>query len=246
MRLLLVLTPFNQAVVGRLENTEGSIVKLDEIKEFVDTQLEELTLSNEFDDEIRWFLHEDHLSISSVGLHYSIDFKIFSNGEFSFKTHDSLTDTDLIDIQSMLSTLEDFKPYWEQVITLLQNQKSLPSDYVKYPAYRRIVIDCLEVLSDEDYHEQAWINGIYQEDRWMTFTDVINWLGDAGFIYLEQEVPVGYALRNKAETASIFELTKSLDDMLNRLGNQTPDIEYVKDPDWKQIVQLSKEALEIM
>ena len=71
-------------------------MKLDEIKEFVDTELQKLTLPTEFDDEVRRFLHEDHLSISSEGLRYSIDFKIYSNGEFSAKIHDFLSDSNIL------------------------------------------------------------------------------------------------------------------------------------------------------
>lgn len=221
-------------------------MELDEIKKFVRLLVNKTRLPPEYDDEPHIRVGTDYVSVSTDGLRYSTTIKIETNTAFQIKMHDYLTDVDVIDIRSTLSTIEDFQPYWEQVATHLKNQQPLPTDYVKYPTYRTMVFNALEILADEDYQQQAWIHGNYPDKRWGHFTDAVNWLEDVGMFAFDDNWLIGYVLRTKAEVLNIKILTQAIDKLLDKLGNNEPDTAYLKDPDWKQIVKSAKEALRVM
>jgi|GEM_PF-2971756 len=221
-------------------------MKLDDIIEFANTLKSTMTLPTEFEDDLRTFVGKEYYSISIDGLRYSVDIQIRTNKEFVIDVRDYLTEMDIISDKSTFSSLNEIIPYWEKVVDLLNTQQSLPHGYVKFSSYRALVMHFLESLSDEAYQQQAWINHQYPEGKVDDFSSIVNWFDDFALFPPFTHNTIGYTLRNKAEADAMLNLTKALEDQIEKLGRDAPDIEHLKDSDWKHIVKLAGKALRIM
>lgn len=115
---------------------------------------------------------------------------------------------------------------------------------VKLPDMRTEVISALRSLSDPEYQQRVWIDRIYPHpDFFDDFTLNINILGDAG-VWDAPRDAVGYTLASDAEATSMASLVARLDEIIEAVGSESPDSDFLASPLWQGIVEAARNALE--
>ena len=118
---------------------------------------------------------------------------------------------------------------------------------IRYPKMREELIKTLKALSDREYQQSAWIEGKYPKGKLDdNFDYAVHFLFDDHDFDEDPEGFIGYCLINKEEAKLINSVTKSIDKLLSELGNDLTDLEYTLSPLWKNVIQTSKQAYEVI
>jgi hypothetical protein len=117
---------------------------------------------------------------------------------------------------------------------------------VKYPQIRNQVIDTLQTLSDPEYQRRVWVKHDVPAGYEDCFDFAVNMLFDDTTLADDPEKAIDDILKNKEEADAIRPVTKAIGDLLNKLGTQRTDEEYINDPDWTKVIEAAKIALQIM
>jgi hypothetical protein len=116
---------------------------------------------------------------------------------------------------------------------------------VKYPHVRSRVMDSLAVLADVEYQEQCWVRGETPPGRYENFDEEIHTLFDDTNVVSDPEDNLGSSLLPGPELDRLRQLGTVLDRLLAELGD-VPGADYMRHPEWPEVVRLSGLALAAM
>ena len=116
----------------------------------------------------------------------------------------------------------------------------------KYPAMRWSVLDALASLADEEYQREMWTgNSLPRSDWFDDLTLNINILFDDCEVLPDPEKALGAVLVPGDDIERLRRLGAVLSRLIDRHGNK-PDINYLNDPEWQEVVRLADLALAAM
>jgi hypothetical protein len=118
---------------------------------------------------------------------------------------------------------------------------------VKYPYMREDLLNTIEALSDADYQQKAWVEheyppGIVYDD----FDEAVHVLFDNMRLLEAPELSIDTIVRNREELDAVLQVTFAIDHVLNKLGTELSDAEYIADPDWAKVIETAAKALAIL
>ena len=116
---------------------------------------------------------------------------------------------------------------------------------VHFPQLRQILIFSLFNLSDHQRQKKEWVSPNFSHGFWDTFRFDVSVIFDDLDLDQDPEGQIGYCLVNQAECNSIKPLTKALDEVLDRIGIEQPDVSYIESPLWDRVIETAKTALEV-
>lgn len=118
---------------------------------------------------------------------------------------------------------------------------------IRYPEMRAEVLSALESLADREYQERVWIRHIlphpnYQDDFWQAYA----WLFENVTVMDAPERAIGVLLRDRAEAHAMLPLREAMTRILDLLGTDRTDAEYIASPLWDDVVAAATVALDTL
>jgi len=113
---------------------------------------------------------------------------------------------------------------------------------VAHPYLRDEILDAIRELADPEHQRVVWPRPIYLE----SFDEVIHWLYDDTRVFDDPEGSIGYYLRNPHEARVMHPLRRALDTLLDALGGDLTDEEYVASPLWNPVLDAARTALAVL
>lgn len=116
----------------------------------------------------------------------------------------------------------------------------------KYPSMRWSVLDAVASLADEEYQRQMWVGtsaptpGVFDD-----LTLNVNILFDDCEVLPDPTRALGAVLVPGDDMGRLRRLGEVLSSLIDRHGSE-PDINYLNDPEWKEVVRLAGLALAAM
>jgi hypothetical protein len=117
---------------------------------------------------------------------------------------------------------------------------------VLLPHKRQEMMHYLQALSDTDYQLRVWIRGENVSENGQ------DCLGYALTFFFEDtmlaEAPernIGTILYSDQEVASVRDVTDALEHLINQLGDDCTDLEYISSPYWRPVVAAAQEAVTV-
>jgi hypothetical protein len=118
---------------------------------------------------------------------------------------------------------------------------------VKHPWMRKQVIETLEGLSDPDYQRRAWVDHQFPPGiQYDSFDLAVNVLFDDTPLFDAPETTIGYILEDEDEMHAVTRVIRAIDDVLNQLGTNLTDEQYITSPEWQPVVAAARAALPIL
>lgn len=118
---------------------------------------------------------------------------------------------------------------------------------VEYPR-RAELVNYLELLSNRELQEKVWISHQFPEDVEydslifaVLFFDDTN-LSDAKL----GRKQIGHLIQNEKEFLTILELTKTIDEVFDKVGVGKPDKDYMNHSLWDSVIQKAQRAYEVV
>lgn len=116
----------------------------------------------------------------------------------------------------------------------------------KYPSMRWAVLDALASLADEEYQRQIWIgSSTSTRDVFDDLSLNVNILFDDCEVLPDPERALGAVLVPGDDLGRLRRLGEVLSSLIDRHGNE-PDIKYLNDTEWKEVIRLAGLALAAM
>jgi hypothetical protein len=117
---------------------------------------------------------------------------------------------------------------------------------VKYPAARWDILVSLAALSDPDYQNTVWVQGVMPNAGYFdSLSQTISSLFDDWAVLPDPSSAVGSILVAGQEVASLRALGVQLSGVIDDLGDRADD-DYVTDTRWPRVVDLAGRALSAM
>jgi hypothetical protein len=117
---------------------------------------------------------------------------------------------------------------------------------VKYPAARWQILVSLAALSDPDYQNTVWVQGVMPNAGYFdSLSQTISSLFDDWAVLPDPSSAVGSILVAGQEVASLRTLGVHLSGVIDDLGDRADD-DYVTDTRWPRVVELAGRALSAM
>ncbi len=118
---------------------------------------------------------------------------------------------------------------------------------VKYPHVREQIIRTIRILSDADYQKRAWVDHDFPEGTvYDCFDYAVNVLFDDTSLADDPDSAVGVALISDEEVKAISAVVQAVDNILNELGTELSDEEYINHPSWKKVVEKATIAMRVI
>jgi hypothetical protein len=115
---------------------------------------------------------------------------------------------------------------------------------VLLPHKRSEMMHYLRALADTDYQRRAWVRGeAYPEIGQDCFGYALTFFFDDTMLAEAPERNIGTILYSAQEVASLRNLTDMLVNLLNQLGDDCTDLEYISSPYWRAVVAAAQEAV---
>lgn len=101
----------------------------------------------------------------------------------------------------------------------------------------------VRALASPDYQQQVWIEGNYPPHLdHDSFGYVITFFFEDTMLGEAPERNLGTILESEAEIPVISRLSEALMLILQQLGDQCTDIEYISHPDWQHVIYAAADA----
>jgi len=113
---------------------------------------------------------------------------------------------------------------------------------VEYPWQRDEVLDAIRELADREHQRRVWPD----PQEFQNFDEVIHWLYDDTWLLEEPELSIGSILRGPDEARALHPLREAVDTLLDTLGVDLTDEEYVASPLWDPVVTAARNALAVL
>ncbi|MFI0262550.1 hypothetical protein ACH4OW_26325 [Streptomyces sp. NPDC017056] len=117
---------------------------------------------------------------------------------------------------------------------------------VELPDMRAEVVSAVRALSDREYQQRVWVGRIYPHPGFFDdFTLNVNILGDAG-VWDSPRDAIGYTLASETEAAAMGSLVAHLEKVIEDVGSESPDSDFLASPLWQEVVEAARNALELL
>lgn len=115
---------------------------------------------------------------------------------------------------------------------------------LEMPWVREEVVDILCTLSDKEYQQRVWVRkelppGVKLDN----FTLVVNVLFDDLWLYDNPQWMMSCFLYSQEEMALVSKVIDALHSVLECLGAEATDQQYIESPQWPVVIKYSKNAL---
>ena len=118
---------------------------------------------------------------------------------------------------------------------------------IKLPEKRKELFYYIETLANPNYQRQAWVNHQFPPGiEYDCFDYAVNFLFDDTALADAPETTIGWILENKDEVQAIGQVIQAIDTVLNTLGTDLSDEEYISSDEWSQVVTTASAALSIL
>lgn len=115
------------------------------------------------------------------------------------------------------------------------------------PNMRRELIFHLRELADLAYQQQVWLNGEQPiEDGFYSIDAAIAFLFDDLWLDVHPENQVGLSLENTTELEALRPLIHLLDGLLTEHGIVPFDSDFVRSPQWSEVVAAARQAYRVL
>jgi hypothetical protein len=115
---------------------------------------------------------------------------------------------------------------------------------VEFPAMRDEVISALQSLADPEYQRTRWGVSVPGDSYYDDLTLNVHILYDDTKVLPDPESTVGTVIVD-SDVAGLAALENALRPLLDEFGD-SPDVTYVSDPRWSDVVAAARNALEAM
>ncbi len=117
---------------------------------------------------------------------------------------------------------------------------------LKHPYLRQQLITTLRILADWDYQYRAWVQHDFPEPiKYDCFDYAIHLLFDDTPLAEDPEREVGFILKDETEVEAVRQVVKAVDNVLNTLGTEASDEEYIRCPEWNDVIAAATTALKV-
>jgi len=113
---------------------------------------------------------------------------------------------------------------------------------IKFPHMRNELVGNLEELSNAELQQQKWGPNVKGINRGH-FDFIIHNIFDDSDIAEDAYSTIGEILLNNQEAELLSSVSRKLDQLLNKYGNDLGDLEYAEKPEWGDIVKSAQLAL---
>jgi len=122
---------------------------------------------------------------------------------------------------------------------------------VKFPQMREELLGTLTSLSEESYQQRVWIEhklpaGHTPKTFYDSFDLVVHFLFDDTHLADNPKKTIGSILKNSSEAEAIKTLTQKIDRVLQVVGNQGSDKDYISSAEWPEVIDAAKAALKVL
>ena len=118
---------------------------------------------------------------------------------------------------------------------------------VKYPKMREELLETLRSLADRDYQEQVWVKRDYPLGiKYDCFDEAVHFLFDDTVLAENPDAAIGVIIDNEKEARLISAVCQAIDLVLEVLGTEASDEEYIKSSEWTMVVEAALKALQVM
>jgi hypothetical protein len=118
---------------------------------------------------------------------------------------------------------------------------------VKYPKMREELLETLRNLADRDYQDQVWVKRDYPLGiKYDCFDEAVHFLYDDTVLAENPDVAIGVIIENEKEARLISAVCQAIDLVLEVLGTEASDEEYIKSSEWTRVVEAASKALQAM
>ncbi len=115
---------------------------------------------------------------------------------------------------------------------------------IEFPWLRFQLIENLKSLSNIEYQDRDWIKRSHQDNAAFDEMDyIIHFLYDDTELAENPQDYIGKILQNNNEVESLKKLTASLDVIFSKYGFNLDGPDYIRLPEWAQVVESAKTAL---
>lgn len=118
---------------------------------------------------------------------------------------------------------------------------------VRHPYLRSEIVDAVRSLADREHQQRVWLDRNYPTPSYdEDFDAVVHWLFDDTDVLTDPASLVGSIVRTAAEADVMAPLRAALDTLLDTLGAELSDEEYVSSPLWDPVVEAAVAALAVL
>ncbi|MFC5290560.1 barstar family protein [Actinokineospora guangxiensis] len=115
---------------------------------------------------------------------------------------------------------------------------------VRFVEMRAEIISAVHALADVEYQQRVWVRREYpHENVYDDFGTNVHILCDDTSVLENPFGAVGVFLRSAEEAEALLPLRTAMDGLLDQLGGQLEDIQYIESPLWPPVVAAAKTAL---
>lgn len=118
---------------------------------------------------------------------------------------------------------------------------------LKFPQMREELIEYLRELSDFDVQKKEWIASSNPDGHPKSQFDYsVHFLFDDTCLATEPNEAVGWYLNDEKEAQLISDVVNALNQIFDRYGVGLSDEDYMKVPEWMDVLNASAKALEVV
>lgn len=120
-----------------------------------------------------------------------------------------------------------------------------PVKKILYATMRLDLREYANSLRDEAHQKRVWIERLPSEKQ-DNFTDVVHFFYDDTTLATHPDKCVGLFLWDTSEVAAVRALTSAVDALFAELGTEQSDADYLRAPEWRQVVSRAKELVMLL
>jgi hypothetical protein len=118
---------------------------------------------------------------------------------------------------------------------------------IQLPHKREELIYYLTALADPVYQHRVWLKhefppGIVYD----CFDYAVNFFFDDTALADAPQETIGWILENEEEMQAVSKVINAVDEVLNKLGTELTDEQYINSPEWQSVIESAKAALLVL
>ncbi len=118
---------------------------------------------------------------------------------------------------------------------------------LEFPSMRNELIDYLRGLSDRNHQHRVWVDEPHHENIDHENLDyAIHFLYDDTELAENPHETIGFILRDAKEAELVKSLVASLDRIFSKYGLDLDDSDYIKLPEWDDVIECAKTTLQVI
>lgn len=118
---------------------------------------------------------------------------------------------------------------------------------VQYPKMREELLETLRSLSDREYQHKAWLESDYPPAiEYDSFDEAVHFLYDDTVLAENPDAAIGVIIENEKEARLMSAVCQAIDLVLEVLGTEASDEDYINSSGWISVVEAASKALQAM